>query len=416
MIRRNYKILAILSFVGLVLVCVCMMGSCESINTVDDSHFDEDGNAIYNLQDSVFFAPVEPSKVKFYFEVSGSMNGFFRSNAPTGFKADVHEVLNTCSNISETEIYVMKDLKGEHPVPKKKDVFVKSMNSGAFGETPGSTLVPYMIENIMARLDVENGEVAVFVSDMIYDPAEDETAKVLATQYGSNIAKILHQFGKSVCLVCATSNYIIKKSSVVKAPYYYLIMGNGPQVARVCNDISGVLEKRDRFVDNIVAGFDYGRPTYSFGVPQKCFQMDDKEPTFIGYEDEEDGDTCTIKLNINLDNYRRLITDEEYFKTAFYAQSTYGTSVKVSKIEIDKQNRKAIVKLKVYGMDMDSEVLEWGLMLPDTNNALMSEFFEGATDPNDPTKSCSVKDFCEGMFSGLTNEIKPNYILISKKN
>ena len=67
----------------------------------------------------------------------------------------------------------MKDLKGERPDLIKEDDFVKSMNSGAFGDTLGSTLVPYMIENIMARLDVDNGEVAVFISDMIYDPAED---------------------------------------------------------------------------------------------------------------------------------------------------------------------------------------------------------------------------------------------------
>lgn len=411
MIRRNY-IIAVTSIVGFVLLIVCLFGCTLPVNTEDDPHFDGDGYAVYNQQDSVFFTPTEPVKVKFYFEVSGSMSGFFRSNAPTGFKEDVNDILNKYSAMSE--IYVMKDLKGEHPVPIKEDDFVKSMNSGAFGNLPNSTLVPYMIENIMASLDVDNGEIAVFVSDMIYDPAEDKTAKVLATQYGSNIAKILHQFGKSVCLVCATSSYI-RKTGTVRAPYYFLIMGNGPQVAKVSNDISDVLEKRDRFVDNIVAGFDYGRPTYTFSAPQRCSRMNKKEPTFIGYEDEEDGDTCTIKLNINLENYRRIITDEEYFKTAFYAQSTYGTSVKYSNIEMDKKNMTAIVKLKVYGMVLDSEVLEWGLKLPNTDYTLMSEFLEGATDPNDPTKSYSVKDFCEGMFGGLTNEIKPNYILISKK-
>lgn len=413
MIRRNHIILTITSIVGPVLLFFCLVCCSEPVNTENNPNFDEDGYAVYNQQDSVLFTPTEPAKVKFYFEVSGSMSGFFCSNAPTGFKEDVNDVLNKYPAISE--IYVMKDLKGERPDLIKEDDFVKSMNSGAFGDTLGSTLVPYMIENIMARLDVDNGEVAVFISDMIYDPAEDKTAKVLATQYGSNIAKILHQYGKSVCLVCATSSYI-RKTGTVRAPYYYLIMGNGPQVAKVCNDISGVLEKRDRFVDNIVAGFDYGRPTYTFGAPQRCSRMNKKEPTFIEYEDEEDGDTCTIKLNINLENYRKIITDEEYFKTAFYAQSTYGTSVKYSNIEMDKKNMTAIVKLKVYGMVLDSEVLEWGLKLPNTDYTLMSEFLEGATDPNDPTKSYSVKDFCEGMFGGLTNEIKPNYILISKKN
>ena len=83
---------------------------------------------------------------------------------------------------------------------------------------------------------------------------------------------------------------------------------------------------------------------------------------------------------------------------------------------MDKKNSKATVMLKVYGMVMDSEVLEWSLELPDKEYTLMGEFFDDATNPNDPTKSFSVKDFCEGMFGDLTNEIKPNYILISKKN
>lgn len=408
---RNNIIPAIKSIIGLFSICVCLV-SCGSVNTENDSHFDEDGYAIYNQQDSVVFTPTEPTKVKFYFEVSGSMNGFFPSNTPTKFKADVNSILNECPAVSE--IYVMKDLKGDYPVMTEHDDFVKSMNSGVFGNAPNSTLVPYMIENILAKLDADNGEVAVFVSDMIYDPAQDPTAKVLTTQYGSNIGKIFQRYGKSVCLVCATSDFI--KRDTVKAPYYYLVMGNGPEVARMRNLISKILSKANRFVDNIEAGFDYGRPTYSFGVPQKCYQMNDKEPTFVEYEDEEEGDTCTIKLNVNLENYCWIMTDEEHFEAAFKVKSTYGSFVKVSDIDMDKKNSKATVILKVYGMVMDSEVLEWILELPDKEYSLMGEFFDDATNPNDPTKSFSVKDFCEGMFGGLTNEIKPNYILISKKN
>ena len=241
----------------------------------------------------------------------------------------------------------------------------------------------------------------------------------LVTQYGSSIAKMFHQFGNAVSLVCATSDFLGKNGSPVTnvAPYYFVIIGNGPEVAKVRNLISAVLFNGDRFVDNIEAGFNYGRPIYSFGVPRKCYQMEDTEPTFIGYEDEEEGDTCTIKLNVNLENYRWIMTDEEHFKAAFGTpKAIYGSNVSVSDIEIDKKNSVATVKLKVFNMVMDSEVLEWGLNLPDKDYTLMSEFFEGATDPNDPTKSFSVKDFCEGMFGGLTNEIKPNYILISKKN
>ncbi len=411
---RNNIIPAIKSIIGLFSVCVCLV-SCGSVNTENDSHFDEDGYAIYNQQDSVLFAPAEPTKVKFYIEVSGSMNGFLRSNKPTKFKEDVWSVLNKCSAVSE--IYVMEDLYGQNPRHYEQGQFRQKMNAGAFVST-NSTVVSEMLRNITAGLDAINGEVAVFVSDMKYDPVDLSAVKVLITQYRSDIAKMFHQLGKSVCLICATSDFQDKAGRIVtdRAPYYYLIIGNGPEVARVRNLISAVLLNEHRFVDNIETGFDYGRPTYSFGVPQKCYQMDNKEPTFIGYEDEEDGDTCAIKLTVNLNNYRWVMTDEEYFKAAFYANPTYGSSVSVSDVEMDKQNGKATVKLKVYGMVMDSEVLEWGLSLPNEDYTLMNEFFIDATNPNDPAKSFSVKDFCEGLFDGLTNEIKPNYILISKKN
>lgn len=402
------------AFMGLALAIGTLTG-CGSINTENDSHFDEDGYAIYNQQDSVVFAPAEPTKVKFYFEVSGSMNGFFRSNKPTGFKEDVWSVMNRCSAVSE--IYVMEDLKGDRPRRMEQSDFRQAMNGGAFVST-NSTVVSEMLRNITENLDADNGEVAVFVSDMRYDPVDMKSAKVLVTQYRSDIAKMFYNFGKAASLVCATSDFQDRAGKIVtsRAPYYFLIMGNGPEVARVRNLISAVLFNADRFVDNIEAGFDYGRPAYSFGVPQKCYQMKDEEPTFIGYEDEEEGDTCTIKLNVNLENYRWIMTDEEHFEAAFKVKSTYGSFVKVSGIEMDKKNSKATVILKVYGMVMDSEVLEWSLELPDKEYTLMGEFFDDATNPNDPTKSFSVKDFCEGMFGGLTNEIKPNYILISKKN
>lgn len=390
------------------------MVSCSIINTENDARFDNEGYAVYTEEDSVPFTLTEPSKVKFYFEVSGSMNGFFRSNKKTDFKRDVYDVLSRCSAVSE--IYVLEDIKGEKPKQMSEDGFLQAMNTGMFDPT-GSTILPDMLNNIMSNLNATNGEVSVFVSDMRYDPIGQKGADVLVTQYSPRIAKMFRQFGNSVSMVCTTSNFLDGNGNIVTkdAPYYFVIMGQGPEVARVRNLISAVLDNKDRFIDNIEAGFDYGRPIYSFGVPRKCYQLDD-QPTFIGYEDEEEGDTCSIKLKVPIENYRWLMLDEQYFKDAFIVKSSYGSKVKVSSIDMDRNEGVAVVIIKVFGMVMDSEVLEWGLVLPDTDYTRMSGFFEDANDPNDPTKSFSVKEFCEGMFGGLTNKIKPNYILISKKN
>ena len=149
------------------MACFALTSCGGNVNTENDPRFDAAGLAIYTQDDPKAFAPESPSKVKFYFEVSGSMNGFFRSNKPTGFKKDVWSVLNKCSAVSE--IYVMEDLKGERPRKMSEDNFQQAMNTGAFVST-GSTIVPDMLSNIMTNLDAANGEVAVFVSDMRYDP------------------------------------------------------------------------------------------------------------------------------------------------------------------------------------------------------------------------------------------------------
>lgn len=394
-----------------ILLSVCT--NCSSVNTVNDSHFDKDGNATYISQDSFTFTPTSPSKVKFYFEVSGSMNGFFRSCNPTNFKKDVWSVINKCSDVSE--IYIMEDLKGERPRQMEQDAFRQSMNTGSF-VAQNSTVISEMLDNILKNLN--NGEIAVFVSDMRFDPVDLKAAKVLVSQYQSDVSKLFKQYGKSVSMVCAISDFINKSGKTItdRAPYYFLIIGDDSRVAKVRNLISSVLYYTNDFVDNIDFGFNYGRPIYTFGVPRMCYQMDDKQPTFLAYEEEDDVDTCTIKLKISLENYRWLMRDEKYFEKAFNVNSIYDSPVIVSDIKIDKQNILATVQLKVFNMVLDSEVLEWSLDLPNEDYTNMTEFFDNATDPNDPTKSYSVKNFCDGLLDGLTNKTKPNYILISKKS
>ena len=181
------------------------------------------------------------------------------------------------------------------------------------------------------------------------------------------------------------------------------------------------------YVENIDSGFNYGRPEYSFGITNKCYQLDN-EATFIGYEEAEPGDTCTIKLKVPIENYRWLMENEEVFRNAFKAQPKYGSNCEIGKVEITvkditgankRLNREAyaVVDMKIFDMATDSEVIEWTLDLPVTEFGAMEEFFIGADDENDPTKSYSVLDFLRGVFQGglVVHDMKPNYILVSKK-
>lgn len=414
--------LSVFAAVGL---AVSMVSCSSDVNTNFDSHFNDDGTLIKDSTESVFKI-TQPSKVKFYVEVSGSMNGFFRANRPTDFKADLWKVISHFSPIAP-EICVLTN-DGNEGATFDPSKFQTRMNTGAFVSS-ASTKVPVMVQSIIDNLDAESGEVAVLVSDMKYSPVGAAAPAVLMTQYSTDMSKIIGKYGKAVSLICATSNFLDKSGNEVcsTSPYYYFIMGNQEQVAEVRNSISALLYMNNHFVDNIESGFDYGHASHSFGISNRCQQLDD-EPTFLEYEEAEDGDTCTIKLKVDLENYRWLITDKRYFSEAFKYSVKYGSEIKVGNIDIDvqpitadtkelKRKATATVELKVFNMATDSEVIEWNLELPDTDYTLFNQFFDGAVSEGDPSKSYSVLDFVKGMFQGsvVTKKLSPNYILISKK-
>ena len=244
-------------------------------------------------------------------------------------------------------------------------------------------------------------------------------------QYSTDISSVLGNFGKSVSLICASSNYVDRygKNVTDRSPYYYFIMGNTKAVAEIRDGISTLLDQQKRFVDNIDSGFDFAAPAYTFGIPNKCYQLE-KEPTFIEYEEADELDTCSIKLKVDLKPYRWIMTKKDYFEQALAIKPLYGSKVKVGKIDIESKNitdkalnRTAVatVELLVYDMPSDSEVLEWSLQLPDTDYSLFAEFC-GAKSESDYTKSYSIEAFLRGIFYGgvVNKSLKPNYILISK--
>ena len=415
------KILTWIGFSAL-LFNVC---SCDKyVNTNNDTHFYENG---YFKTDTLsnIFEITPPVSLKFYVEVSGSMNGFFRANKATHFKADLWEILNYYSPISSDVCIITND--GSQGATYSLLDFRNMMNGGNFVST-ASTKVPLMLKSIVENLDIEAGEVAVLVSDMKYSPVGASSPAVLLSQYSTDVSKILGDFGGAVCLIGATSNFLDRKGDemCLGSPYYYLVFGKSEHVANIRNGISTLLQNNGHFVDNIESGFDYGKPKYSFGTYNKCCQLE-SEPTFIQYEEADDADTCFVKLKVSLEDYRWIIADENVFKESFKVKSIYDSDISVEDVEIDVKNidddktlkRKVVanVKLKIFNMPTDSDVLEWTLEIPDTNYTLFSEYFIDALDENDVSKSYSLLDFVKGMFYGgvVNKKLGNNYILISKE-
>lgn len=410
---------------AIVIVAITVVG-CGSINTNLDSHFTDGGELIIDTTETEFNLQ-SPSKIKFYVEVSGSMNGFFRANCPTNFKSDVWHIMSFYSSLSSDVCILTND--GNLGARIGMDQFQTMMNTGSF-ISAASTKVPVMLQTIIDNLDANAGEVAVLISDMKYSPIGAAAPNVLMTQYSTDVATILGKYGKAVSLIGATSNYVDKAGNNICAnsPYYFFIIGSQEQVAEIRNGISSLLEKTGHFIDNIDSGFEFGSPKCSFGVSNCCEQLDE-QPTFTGYEEHEDNDTCYIEMKIDLEDYRWRIADKSVFAQSFKATSKYGSEVKVGNIEISVENvtgdkqelkRKAIAKVKlyVYNMATDSEVIEWTLDLPDTDYTLFGDYFDNSTGEGDPSKSYSLIDFVKGIFQGgvVNKKLTPNYILVSKKS
>jgi hypothetical protein len=406
----------------MIVICLAITVGCnQNINTVSDPHFDESGMLIRDTTDSATFEVKSPTKVKFYVEVSGSMNGFFRANCPTDFKSDVWEIVNYFSPISGSVTELTND--GSKGNTMSLQNFKNNMAIGAFVSS-ASTKVPLMISSIINDINADEGEVAVMISDMEYSPVGQQAPEVLQSLYSTDISKIFSNFDKSVCLVGATSSYLDKAGVPVTndSPYYYLILGKGEEVAFVRDCISTLLSRNNRFIGNIETGNDYGELAYSFGMPYDCDQLDE-EPTFIGFN----GDTCTVNVKIDISKFRWCTADEELLKNSLSAKALYGSNVEIDNVSVDVENvtgrshdikRKAIAKfdIKLYDLISDCDVVEWKLNLPDNDVSEFSPYFT-PYDNNDKTKTYSLDNFIRGMFecSVVNKALKENYILISRK-
>lgn len=403
-----------LALLALMTISAC----CDSLNTLYDPHFTEEGKLIQKPS----FAKLDyNSDIHFYIESSGSMNGFFRAGQPTSFKQDVYEILSYYSPVTK-DVNIMTNsggIAGQLSLVQ----FQTAMNTGAL-ECNASTQVPVMLRNIVSRL--KKNDVAVLISDMKYSPVGSAAPKVLLTQYAAEVARIAGKSQKAYSLVCATSNYINKEGSVVtnESPYYYLIVGEQDKVSAVRNGIAIMLQRQKRFVDNLEIGYKYASCPYDFGVPKNVVRLE-KQPTFYGYG--EAVDECVIPLKLKLESYRWLMSNKEVLKQCFTCKPKYGSTVSVESLEVEECNNVnlelkrsvvATIKIKVSNMPSDMEVLEWNVDIPYAKLTTMEKFLDDSKGENDVTTSYSLTSFIRGIGQGgvVNYQPKPNYILISKNS
>lgn len=414
------SIVYLLALVGIMFT----ISSCGgNVNTNKDPNFDDEGKLI---QKPEFFSVEKPSQVKFFVEVSSNTNGFYRTTSPTKLKSDVYNVMSKLVPL-ESEVTVLTSdrgtfVNGGTTVAKFKDMMDSGICLNDF------TLVTPILLNVMIN-DIQDGSTAVLISNMIFSPVGNESRFAFLGEYCNNIARILGDSHMAVSLIAAKSEFKGPGGDIIvqESPYYYLVIGKDKNVAFVRNAISSLLEANGSFIDNIETGFDYKLPSYSFGPCTNVLQLEG-QPTFTSYNDSESG-KCTVKLKVDLENYRWLLSDKNMFSKCFKAKTTYGSDLNVGDIKIDveefdlkelKRKATATVDLQVSNMTSESEVIEWYLDLEslDTDLTLLQPFL-GATSENDRSKSYSMDSFIRGMFEGIgKNKVsdKKNYILISKKS
>ncbi len=391
-----------------------MLASCGEtvVNTVGDPHFTESGELITEESNEPSLVLECPRQIKLYVEVSGSMNGFFRSDKTTDFKTDLWNIVGNHDGFIP-QVYLLTQ-NGTVGASMTKEKFRNEMNRGAFVST-SSTRIPTMIETMINELDTDSDEVAVLVSDMEYEPVGQAAPDVLLSQYSTDVSRILGHAGKAVCLIGASSNTFDRKGNEGIAHYYYLIIGKDKHVGYLRNSFSTLMSMKDHFVENIETGFNYGTIRHEFGIPRNCFQEDPEQPTFT--QAFERGDTCQIRLRVDLSNYRWMLAEESAVRSCFSVKALHdGATVAVGdiKFEVDnltdrvlKRTAIATVDIKVFDMVNESVVLEWNIDLPD---------YEKGNFDFEQTRS--LGKFITAFHQGgvLNSDLKPNYILISKQS
>jgi len=392
---------------------------CEKhLNPNELSPFDKDGNYKEKI---VTFTSKAPAEIKFYVEVSGSMNGFFRSNKPTQFKKDVWSVFSDFySSTKGVNIFVKQ---GASPINIDLNDFRNRMNTGAFVSS-ASTDVPDMLHRILDYVDCAKSEVGILVSDMKYDPVGKSDIAVRLQQYSEDIRNMMTSSQKALCLIAAKSEFLDKRGNIVceDSPYYYLVVGKPENVVWTRNFVCTLLSHDNHFVDYIEWGIDYKSPKVTI---EDYDYLTKENAHVLGGFDED----CNIVLNLDITDYPWLFENPDTLIKYLSIKSEENLNImKLKRKDITydikhddgKQlKRTANVKIKLHLSDMydDADIISVRLNTPEVflpNKDFM--MFLGADNPNDVSKTYSMEQFLIGCYASMERfrDKKPIHILISK--
>lgn len=394
--------------------------SCNgSVNSLESKYFTEDGVCVEHVKS---FVSKAPSNIKFYMEVSGSMNGFLRSNQATHFKHDVWSIVTDFVSINgSVNVFAQQ---GEDAISIPVNDFRSGMNCGSFVSS-ASTVVPDMISNVLKDVDIKASEVGVLISDLKYDPVGYSAQNVLLLQYSTDIRNImmLHP-NTAVCLIVAKSEYLDKNGGILTqdSPYYYLLFGNKSNVVFMRNFIATLLKGNNTYVDEIEWGIDYLTPSVKVSDEDYLTEIDPDKS--YGDFDEE----CTITLDIDITNFPWFFENKDTLANRLSISSEGGTEaiVKAKNITYEisyddgKQlKRTAIAKVPIYIKNMyeDSDVFEIAINIPEIqvpNTRFLRYLY--SDNVNDVTTSYSVEGLLNGFYSSMERFKKshPIHLLISK--
>ena len=406
----------------IILFLALLTSSCHDVNCLPDSHFDEEGNLI-EVPDSPMVMQ-QASKVKFFMEASGSMNGLYRPGCRTEFRDDVYQIISYFLSDNDN-VFTLCLNNGTDGYAMPLNTFGNAIKKQGF-QSMGTTSITDMIETVIKNIDTENQEVGVLISDMKFDPDGSNNINYQLGMYTTKVSHITSETNLALSLVAATSKYYDNKNNVVadKSPYYFVILGNSENVAKVRDDISTMLYYNNNFVDNIETGMKYDGIGYTIEKKRNCIHKR-KSSTLTDVNLKE---PCKFVLNLDLENYRWAIANEEVIKSLFSCRMLHGGKVEVDSVSIDsvykdsnhRLNRKitASIYLTVSNLLVHCDVMEWSFdpCKFDTYREGFTQFF-GAETWTDFSRTYSIEYFLDGMFRAAnlsTCSKKPNYVLISK--
>lgn len=368
----------------------------------------------------------KPSKITFFVEASGSMNGFFRGNKETHFKTDVWSIMGNFKSDSN-KVKVFKDAKDKNTLISFED-FRVNMNGGKFVSS-GETIVPDMFKTVLEDIDLESGECVVLISDMIYSPVGNKDLPIRLAQYETDIRDIAKIKKIPISIVCAVSNFLDKngKESVLRSPYYYLIIGNKENVSYMKNCIATILKDEpegrgepSRYVNAVDFGITYGNPSYSFLRTEGVYQKGDGL-AFIGYN--KSIDSCSVEMKIYLSAYPWSLANSQNLDSLLEVRSEFGSEVSFDIVNIsdnlhykDNLSRftEATIFLRLSKMPLKADIIDWRIKaIPNVINSEFENILKG-TDENDRTRTFTMRQFLSGLghaYSSEENEFKQ--ILIS---